>query len=196
MKVFNVHKVLHSILSERIVMHFEDISNRVVNYGEGDLKELNKVLTHKQEKYPILWLSSDFTTPTPLKKSVTRIDIDLTFFVIVDGSKTDYYRKRYAEKYEDIIYPVIEAFQEVITETKGVQILLDDDYLNISDYPYNNTNSFDSPKSETMTINDIWDATKFTTKLRFTPECFKEQNKCNSNNKKYKIIWDSQTEVV
>ncbi|BAQ84155.1 hypothetical protein [uncultured Mediterranean phage uvMED] len=186
MKVFNVHKTLRSILHDRIEISFGMVSNRTVNYGEGDLKELVKILSKKQEKYPMLWLSNDFVVNTPVRRGVSRISVDLTFFVMVDGSKTDLYYKRFEEKYENIIYPVVEAFIEIINKEKGVSVL-NDTSLPISDFPYNDVNSFNVPKDQTMTINDIWDATKFTTTLQFSPECFEEKHKCNINDKKYKI---------
>lgn len=189
MEVFNVHKVMRSIFKDRISINYKHLSNKIVNYGEGDLKELVKIISNKESKYPFLWLKHDFQTPVPLTKGVTRLDVDLDFLILVDGSKNDLYYKRFEDKYENIIYPIIEAFLEVINLEKGVKVLYDqnDAYSLVSDYPFNDTNSFDLSKDETSAINTVWDATTFPISLRFNPSCFKEVNSCNNKLNKYII---------
>ena len=189
MEVFNIHKALRSILKDRIYINYKHLSDKLVNYGEGDLKELVKIISKKESKYPFLWLKHDFQTPIPLQRGITRIDVDLEFLILVDGSKTDLYYKRFEDKYENIIYPIIEAFMEIMNNEKGVKIIYDTNnpYSLASDFPFNDTNNFDLSKEETSTINAVWDATIFPIKLRFHPDCFKELNNCNINDKKYRI---------
>ena len=180
MEVFNIHKVLRSLLHDRISISFDNLSDRMVNYGEGDLKELVKFLSAKKQKYPILWLSSEFEHETPTRiGSKKRVSSSLTFFVITKGSAHDFYFKRYEGRYEFVVYPVISAFLELMENQRGVNVY--DKSIKIADYPYNHSNSFEG-KKEKMTINDIWDATKFTIELEFVVDCFRELNHCKKKN--------------
>ena len=169
--ILNIHNILFDTLNRAIELYYKDTS-MVVAYGEGDYKQLVRRISNTSEPYPMLWLSSGFNFEFGVNKRLNSIKAELTFIVLADGNKDDSYTDRYFDKYTSVIYPVVEAFTNVIEKTNGISIVNDDFKSNLTDFPITDSNVLDSPKSQLTAINEIWDAVTFPITLKFYTDCF------------------------
>ena len=86
------------------------------------------------------------------------------FFLITKGDQDDLYKKRYETNYQEMLFPLYEAFKETIRKTRGISIL--NDTIDFTELPFNDVSELTARDgmygrkrpSENATVPDIWDA--------------------------------------
>lgn len=117
--ILNIHNILWDTFNESIELYYNN-QTFMVSYGEGDYKELVRRIQNTRSPYPMLWLSSGFSFEFGIYKKASSFIADLEFIVLAEGSLTASHTDRYFDKYTPVIYPVVEAFTEVIRKTEGL----------------------------------------------------------------------------
>lgn len=172
--IFNHHLLLKEKFDRTISVDFQ---NRYfqTNFYEADLFELNKVLMAAEQKYPLIWLQTGYQKKERIQGG--RIELNnLSFFIITKGDQTDRYDKRFATSFDEIIYPIIDKFLNIIKRESGFGFGSDD--YTTTDLPFNDVAELmtrqQKAKPQTTTVPDIWDATILDIDLTVNTDCYPE----------------------
>ncbi|KQR93298.1 hypothetical protein ASG01_08865 [Chryseobacterium sp. Leaf180] len=164
--MINHNTLLYDLLDKTLKATFNG-AEWVVNYTEGDLSELSRKLNDSTTKYPIIWLQSGYSVERSIAPVLTKIDSCKIFF-ITKGSTIDRYEKRYDSTYQDVLYPLLVRFDELIRKTKGISASNTD---NFTTFPYNDSTDINKGEQK-ITVTDTWDALLLETGLTISDGCY------------------------
>lgn len=157
------HNMLFDCLFDRTIEVCFNGGKWKANYVMGDLFELEKELSMKETKYPIIWLKSGFNVSERLMGREVTLS-NCTFGLITIGDANDLYKTRFKTNYEGMLYPLYEKFKEVFKKNRGIRIA--SETIDSVEYPFNNVSELlardrdlgRKRNGQTATIQDIWDA--------------------------------------
>lgn len=173
--MINHHALFTDIFDRTIKVNYKN-TDYLVNFTEGDLFELWKVLQSKKQKYPVIWLQSGYKVVQDIRGVKTNL-IGLQFFFITKGSVNDYNQKRFVDTFQDLLYPLFNQFLEKIRSINGLRFGRDE-YSFIS-LPFNDVDELSARErdygnkriTQTTTTQDIWDAIALNISLTIDNEC-------------------------
>lgn len=181
MNIINHHILLHSLLNRTITTLYNEYET-LCNYAEGDLYELCKDLNKKcddtldNNAYPYIWLKSGYTVETTNTYTTLR---NCWFFFITRGSKVDGNNRRFNDTYQDILYPLLNDFINVINTERGIDIHSYKDkemVVKHASFPFNDLNdlknSYQGNGNDNLTTTSaIWDAISLNIDIRIDNTC-------------------------
>ncbi|ALR29765.1 hypothetical protein ATE47_04170 [Chryseobacterium sp. IHB B 17019] len=173
----NHNEILESVLDKKftVVYNGKTFTN---NFIEGDIFQVWEVLNKKQTKYPLIWLQSGYRVrESILPGNKTKEMLNCSFYLITKGDAHDFNSKRYSDTYKFILYPLLEKFKKGISETKGISLSNEYDYIT---FPFNDISELSAKESNSKrlpqktTISDIWDAVYLNIGITINGGCFPE----------------------
>lgn len=173
--MINHHQFLHSFLDQTLNVVYQG-QDYQVNFAEGDLFELWKVLQSKKQKYPIIWLQTGYNVINNIRGN--RVELQkLRFFFITKGSANDFYKKRFADTFNDILYPLFNDFINLINTTQGISLA--NDTFSFTSLPFNDLSEIatrtrdygNKIRTQNTTTPDFWDAIVLDINLAIDPNC-------------------------
>lgn len=173
--MINHNEFLRVLLDKKIPIAYQG-REWVANYSEADLQELWNVLQSSERKYPLIWLQTGYTVKQDVRGQKTHLE-NLRFFFITLGSSNDFYKKRFVDTFQEVLYPLFNGFLTKIKKTNGVSF--DGDYYLFTTLPFNDVSQLQNRYSDygnkvsnqTTVLPDIWDAIMLDISLSLDNEC-------------------------
>ena len=176
MRVIRVEQILDELFATIPAID----GNNKLFFGYGEQKELNSILLSgkKNSKYPLLW----YNLPNTLEGRLQYVEGDFDF-VIAHNTELDWFNdQRFDKVFDAILFPHFSLVMQALNKAKGVDLfeLSPNNFYRYTNYPnYGNPTTFEGKKEQKQV--DIWDAMKFTVKLRIN------SNTCDFENIKYDL---------
>ena len=158
------------------LIDFKEVT-KTVQYGYGDLKELNKWIRGRsgKEKYPLIW----FIIESRGSGSTDYVKSNVTFYLFT-STKTSYYNNTRAEiNYSNILDPLSTQIYELILSNGSISYIYNDyeKIINTFDIPDFGLDFDDrdfvrkEEKGQKSVAIDIVDARKLDFQARFNKNC-------------------------
>lgn len=181
MKPIIVEQVFDSLFDT--IPQYED--NHKLSFGYGEQKELNALLLTKQLNgnpcYPLLW----YNLPNDLEGDNQYVE-GMFDFVLATTTQLDWFNdQRFKYNFKEILYPHFSLVLQALSKANSITLfdISGNNKYRYTNYPnYGNPTTFEG-KDEQKQV-DIWDAIKFTVKLRVYGNCDFTNINYNLNNLK------------
>ncbi|NAW50778.1 hypothetical protein GNY06_05065 [Elizabethkingia argentiflava] len=149
-----------------------------INFAEGDLNELWRILLVSERKYPIVWLQSGYVVHENHLNPIILLQ-DCKFFFITKGDSNDFYKKRYQTTFQEILYPMKDLFFKNMNRSKGISLSEKNSFVT---FPFNDVSELESRSIihgsqkalESSTAPDYWDALLLNISISINTGCYPE----------------------
>ncbi|WP_027380832.1 hypothetical protein [Chryseobacterium daeguense] len=173
----NHNEILENTLNKKFTVEYNG-NTFTNNFIEGDIFEVWGILKKAKTKYPLIWLQSGYrvkesTLPGNKVKELSNCN----FYLITKGDAHDLNSKRYIDTYKFILYPLLEKFKKGISETKGISLSNEYEYIT---FPFNDISELSAKESsskrygEKTALMDVWDAVYLNIGITINGECYPE----------------------
>ena len=173
--MINHNELLRTLFEQTISVKYQG-TDWAANYSEADLHQLWKVLQSSKQKYPLIWLQTGYSVRQDIRGQKTYLE-NLRFFFITLGSTNDFYKKRFVDTFQEVLYPLLDGFLDKIKKARGVSFSREQyifttlPFNDVSQLQYRYSDYGNKVESQTTTLPDIWDAIVLDVSLTLDNEC-------------------------